>query len=173
MICDKLKDAINAQINAEMYSSYLYLSMSSWFEKKSLKGCASWMKIQAQEELCHAMIFYNYLIERGGVVELDVIDKPKYDWNDVLDVFEHVYRHETHVTCLINDLMTCAIEEKDHASAAFLQWFVTEQVEEEAAAEEIIAKLKLIGSDTAGLFAINGELAARTFVMPLPLSGKI
>lgn len=172
MIHDKLKNAVNTQINAELFSSYLYLAMSAWFEKKSLKGFASWMKIQAQEELCHAMILYNYVVERGGIVTLDVIDKPQQEWSDSLEVFEHVYRHEQLVTSLINDLMNLAIDERDHACTAFLQWFVTEQVEEEAAADEIVAKLKLIGKDSAGLFAINSELAARTFILPTPLTGK-
>ncbi|WP_028317794.1 ferritin-like domain-containing protein [Desulfobulbus elongatus] len=168
MLKKKMLKAFNDQINAEMYSSYLYLAMEAYFQSISLKGCANWMRTQAQEELMHAMKFYDFVIERGGKVTLEAIAKPETAWNTPLAVFEAVLKHEEHVTGLINDLVDLAISEKDHASNNFLQWFVSEQVEEEASASEIIEKLKLIKDNTSGLFMIDAELGTRVFTMPAP-----
>ena len=162
-----MEKAINAQINAEFYSSYLYLAMSAHFAAISLDGMASWMKMQAQEELFHGMKMYDFVHERGGKVELVAIDKPPAKWKTPLAVFEEVLKHEQKVTTLINKLVDQAMDERDHATNIFLQWFVTEQVEEEASASSIVEKLKLIGKDANGLFVLDQELAQRVFTPPV------
>ncbi|AGK61464.1 Ferritin-like protein [Archaeoglobus sulfaticallidus PM70-1] len=163
MIPERMLKALNRQINAEFYSAYLYLSMATYFESISLKGFANWMRVQAKEELMHAMKLFDFVVERGGRVKLDGIEKPPSEWKSPLDAFEAVYRHEVKVTSMINELVDLALEEKDHASYAFLQWYVMEQVEEEASADEIVQKLKLVGDEKSGLFAIDQELAKRQF----------
>ncbi|MCL2340380.1 MAG: ferritin [Proteobacteria bacterium] len=168
MLKKKILKALNDHINAEMYSSYFYLAMEAYFQSISLKGCAAWMRVQVQEELMHAMRFYDFVNERGGKVTLDAIAKPETAWTSPLAVFEAVLKHEGHVTGLINDLVDLAINEKDHATNNFLQWFVSEQVEEEASAAEIVEKLKLIKNDTSGLFMMDAELGKRVFTMPPP-----
>ncbi len=166
MISERLEKEINKQINAEFYSAYLYLSMSAYLSSINLNGFANWMRIQYQEEMDHAMRLYNYVIERGGKITLEAIEKPQTQWNGILDVIEHVYKHEQHVTSLINNLMTIALEEKDHASVSFLQWFVDEQVEEEASVDEILQQLKLIDGKGAGLFMLDREAKARVYTPP-------
>lgn len=166
MIKEPLEKAINSQINAEMYSSYLYLSMSSYFSSVNLNGFATWMRVQATEELTHAMKLYDYLIERGGRVIVTAIEAPPAEWDSPLAVFEHVYEHEQKVTGLINELVNKAMDKKDHATTAFLQWFVTEQVEEESSADEIVQKLKLVGDQGSGLFMLDQELGQRVFTPP-------
>ncbi|MBO8183361.1 MAG: ferritin [Archaeoglobus sp.] len=161
MIKESIQEALNKQINAELYSAYLYLSMSSYFESINLKGFANWMRIQAQEELSHAMRIYDYVIERGGRVILDAIEKPPSEWKSPLDAFEAVYNHEVKVTDLINDLVELALKERDHATYNMLQWFVNEQVEEEASADEIVQKLKLVGDEGRAIFMLDRELAQR------------
>ena len=138
--------------------------MSAYFESINLKGMANWMRIQAQEEMQHAMRFYDFINERGGRVLLAPVEGPETEWDSPLAVFEDTYKHECKVTGLIHDLVDLAIAEKDHAANAFLQWFVTEQVEEEATAEEIGGKLKLAGDNASVLFMIDQELGQRTFV---------
>jgi len=167
MISERIQDAFNKQINAELYSSYLYLAMSAYFESMSLKGFANWMRCQAQEELVHAMKFYTFLNERGGIVTTFAIEAPPVNWGSPLNAFEDAYGHEQKVTGLINELVNLAIEERDHAANTFLQWFVTEQVEEESSADEVVQKLKLTGNEGSGLFMIDRELATRVFVMPV------
>ena len=173
MISKKMEDAINQQINAEMYSAYLYYAMANYFESVSLKGFAAWMRVQAQEEMIHAVKFTNFINDRGGRVLQKTIAEPPFEWKSPLDVFESVLAHENKVTSLINDLVNLSIQEKDHAANAFLQWFVTEQVEEEANDKEIIDQLKLIGEDKSGLFMINKELALRPspITINVPLTG--
>ena len=166
MIDKKMVSAINRQINAELYSSYLYLSMAACFKTTGLEGFANWMQVQAQEELMHAMKFYNYLSERDGRVVFEAIDKPPGKWDSALAAFQAAYQHEQKVTGMINALADLAQELKDHASQVFLQWFVNEQVEEEASAKALVDKLALIGDSPQGLFMIDSKLAARTFVMP-------
>jgi len=166
MLKDKIIKALNEQINAEFYSSYLYLSMEVYFKSISLSGFAIWMRAQIQEEIFHAMKFYDFVIERGGIVSLDSIRKPDFGWGSPLKAFEHILKHEQYVTRLIDDLVELAISEKDHATTIFLQWFVTEQIEEEASAGEIVDKLKLIKNDSSGLFLLDSELAKRVFTMP-------
>jgi ferritin len=166
MISKKMNKAFNAQVTAELYSSYLYLSMSAWCAERSLSGFANWMRVQAQEELTHAMKIYDYILERGGKVSLAAIDQPQLDWKSPLAVIQDVASHEAKVTSLINDLVELAINEKDFAANIFLQWFVSEQVEEEASAGEVLEKLKMIGDDSAGMFAMDLELGKRVFTMP-------
>ena len=172
MIKVKVQDALNKQLNAELYSAYLYLSMTAYFESTSLKGFANWMRIQAQEELFHAMKFYDYINERGGRVNLTSISAPSAQWDSPLAAFEQVYQHEQKVTGLINDLVTLAISEADHATNNFLQWFVAEQVEEESSADEIVQKLRLLGEDGSGLFMVDQELGQRVFTPPATMEGK-
>ena len=163
MLKEKVEKAINKQINAELWSSYLYLSMSSYFESINLSGFANWMIMQAQEEVNHAMRLYNHVIERGGRVLLEEIDKVPTEWKSPLHVFEETYKHEQKVTSLIEDLVDVAEQEKDRASLNMLQWFIDEQVEEEASADEILQKLKLIGDQGSGLFMLDNELGQRVY----------
>jgi ferritin len=161
-----MEEAINKQINAEIYSSYLYLSMCAYFESIGLAGSASWMRQQAQEEMFHGMKMFDYVNERGGRVVLQAIEQPQTEWTSAFDVFENVLSHERKVTGLINDLVNLALDERDHATNIFLQWFVSEQVEEEASAGDIVDKLKLIGNDANGLFMLDRELGQRQFTWP-------
>ena len=166
MISEKMQGAINNQINAEMYSSYLYLSMSAWFEHAGLEGFANWMRVQAQEEMVHAMKMYTFINERGGKVTLQAIDAPPTEWSAPLEIFKAVCDHEAKVTGLINGLMKVAREENDNASIIFLEWFVTEQVEEEKSAGDWVKNLQLIGENGHGLFMLNREALARVFTPP-------
>lgn len=162
MLNTRIQDAFNRQLNAELYSSYLYLSMSAYFESQSLAGMAHWMRFQAQEELQHALKFFDFINERDGGVVLTQVDAPKTQWDSALDVFQDTYEHECKVSGLINELMDLAIGEKDHAASTFLEWFVTEQIEEESAARTIVDKLKLVGDNGVAMFMLDGELAQRT-----------
>jgi len=166
MIGENIQSALNKQLNAELYSSYLYLSMSAYFQSISLPGFANWMRVQVQEELVHAMKFYDFINGRGGRVMLQPVEGPATEWSSPLDVFENAYKHEQKVTGLINDLVNLAIKEGDHATNIFLQWFVTEQVEEEASADEVVQKLKLMGDAKGGLFMIDREMGQRVFTPP-------
>ena len=167
MLNEKIADALNGQINAELYSSYLYYSMSAWFDNKGLSGFASWMRAQAQEEVHHVTNFYTYINERGSRVLLEAIEKPQVDWKSPLDAFLHVCSHEALVTGLINDLVDLAIDERDHATNNFLQWFVSEQVEEEASVGAVRDRLAMVGDDSAGMFALDMELGKRIFTPPV------
>ena len=166
MISEKIQKALNDQINAEFYSAYLYLSMAAFFESQNLGGFANWLRVQTQEELAHGMLIYNHLNQRGGKVKLTAIESPPTIWASPLDVFESAYAHEQKVTGLINRLVDVAISESDHASNIFLQWFVTEQVEEELNTSTIAHELKIAGDNTNSLFMIDRELAARVFTPP-------
>jgi len=161
MLSQKMQDALNAQINAEYYSSYLYLSMAAYCEDISFKGFAHWFRLQSQEEMIHVMKLFDYVIDRKGRVELKSIDGPPVTWDSPLAVFEHAAKHEQHVTGLINRLASLAVAENDHASHALLEWFVNEQVEEEATVEQIVAQLKLAASTPAALFILDRELSQR------------
>lgn len=166
MISKKVTDAFNSQINAETYSAYLYWSMSAALERMNLPGFASWMRVQAQEEMTHAMKFYDHIIERDGAVVLTAIDAPPTEWASVKAVFEDGLGHEKKVTGMINGLMDLTIAEKDHAGSMFLQWFVTEQVEEEATAMEVLGKLEIAGDTAGGLYMLDKEMAGRVFTPP-------
>lgn len=163
--------AINKQINAEVFSEYLYLSMSAYFERKNLKGMAGWMRAQAQEEHKHAMKFFDYVNDRGGTVVLEQIDKPKATFTSPLNAFQEAYNHELKVTELINNIMDIAKKESDHATQSFLQWYVDEQVEEESTADEVVQNLKLVKEDASGLFIIDQKLAARVPAIDTPVTG--
>ena len=163
MISKKMAKALNEQINKEIYSAFLYLSMSSYSDSIGMKGFANWFMVQYQEEMEHAMRFYHYVQEQGEQVILMAIDKPETKWASPQAMFEKTLTHEQFVTKLIHNLVDLAAKEKDHATGIFLQWFVTEQVEEEANANEMIDKMKLVGKQGSGLFLIDKELAARTF----------
>lgn len=166
MISNKMEEALNSQVNAEMYSSYLYLSMESYLKSMNLNGFANWMRVQTQEELMHAMKIYDFINERGGKVTLKAIEGPPTKWESPLAVFEAVYAHEQKVTGLINELVDLAIKEKDHATNTFLQWFVNEQVEEESSANEMVQKLKMMENAPGGMFMLDRELGQRVFTLP-------
>lgn len=172
MLKEKVQEALNEQLNKELYSSYLYLSMSAYFQSVELKGFANWMRVQAQEELMHTMKFYDYVNERGGRVILKEITAPQTEWTSPKAAFEHVYKHEQMVTGLINDLVESVIKEKDHATNNFLQWFVTEQVEEESSAKEVLEKIKLVGDESSGLLLLDQELGQRVFTPPASKTGQ-
>jgi len=167
MVNQKIEKIINEQINAEMYSSYLYLAMSSYCANLGLAGFANWLKIQAKEELSHADFMFNYLIERNGRVVLDTIEKPPLDWKNVIDIFEETFKHEQYISSRINNILTVALEENDHATASFFKWFIDEQVEEEATAADVLSKLKLTKAEGAALFFMDQELAKRVYVQPM------
>ncbi len=166
MIHEKMEKAFNEQINKELYSSYLYLSMAGYFQNLGLSGFANWMRVQVQEENFHAMKMFDYVINRGGKVILEAIAKPQYEWKSALEVFEETLKHEEYVTSLIYKLSDVADEVKDRASISFLQWFIDEQVEEEATASDIIAKLKLISDNGDALYAMDKEFTTRVFTPP-------
>ncbi|MBJ6751071.1 ferritin [Geomonas anaerohicana] len=166
MLTEKLCAALNKQLNNELYSAYLYLSMSSYASSIGLKGSANWFMVQYQEEMVHAMKFYNYINSRGEHVKLQAIDAPPAEFKSLLDMFEQTLKHELTITSSINELTDLALSEKDHATNIFLQWFVTEQIEEEENDRDIIGKLKLIGDNGQGLLMLDNELAARVFVPP-------
>ena len=166
MISEKIQSAINDQINAETYSAYLYWSMVAYFESVNLPGFAAWMRAQVQEEMFHAVKFTNFLYERGGRTLLGPIEGPPTEWDSPLAAFEAAYAHEQIVTGRINDLVRLAREENDPASEIFLQWYVTEQVEEENAADTIVQQLKLMADAPGGLFMLDRELGQRVFTPP-------
>ena len=172
MISKRLEEAINAQINAELWSAYLYLSMSAYCQGKGYTGIANWFAIQFKEEQDHAQIFYNYLISRGGRVLLQPIAAVETEWASPLAAFEATYEHEQKVTSLINNLMHIAVEEKDFASQSRLQWFIDEQVEEEENALDIINKMRMLDGNSYGMYMLDQELGARVYTTPSPLAAK-
>jgi len=161
MLSKTMEDALNRQINRELYSSYLYLGMSAWFETQNLKGFAGWMLVQSGEERNHAMKIYEYVVARQGTVRLDAIEAPKAKWSSAGKIFEEVYAHEQKVTGMIDALVELALKEKDHATFEMLQWFVKEQVEEEANAVTICEKIKTVGDVPGHLFMLDHELGKR------------
>lgn len=166
MISQKMQDAINGQVQAEFYSAYLYLSMSAYCESKSLKGFTNWLNVQYQEETFHATKLLNYLIERGGKLRLDTIDAPPSEFGTLAELFDKVLTHEQHITSLLNKLYEVAVSEKDFAAQIFLQWFINEQVEEEASVGEVLDKLAVIGEKSVDILYLDKELSTRTFVPP-------
>lgn len=163
MLSKKLQDALNAQINAELWSSYLYLSMSAYFAADGKTGFANWFRVQAFEEKDHALKLFDYIITRDGKVDLQPIKEVPKTWKSPLAVFEASLKHEQHVTSLINNLVALAKEEKDYATESMLKWFVDEQVEEEATATEYIDALKMINDNGFGIYTLDKELKARTY----------
>ncbi len=165
MLSKKMAAALNEQINKEMYSAYLYMSMSAFSTFKGLSGFANWFMIQYQEEMTHAMKIYQYILDQGEQVELMQIEQPPAEFGTPVEMFRQTLEHEQFITRSINELVDLAIEEKDHATNIFLQWYVTEQIEEEANDNEIISRLELVG-DGNGLFMLDNELASRVFNPP-------
>ncbi len=170
MISKKIEEAINAQINAEFWSAYLYLSMAMQFEADGRSGIANWFRIQFKEEQAHAEIFINYLVQRGGRVKLLPIASVPTEWANALAAFEDTLAHEEKVTSLINNLYALAEEEHDYATRGKLDWFISEQVEEEETAKNLIDRLKLIGNDGLALYMLDQELAQRVYNVPAPLA---
>jgi len=161
-----MQGALNDQIQAELFSGYLYLAMAAWSDEKNLEGCANWMRQQANEELFHAMKLFDYVSMAGGRVVLQAVEAPQKDWDSPLAMFQASLDHEQLMTRRINDLASLAIEEKDHATGTMLQWFITEQVEEESSVDAILQKLILTKDSGAGLFMIDRELMARPAPTP-------
>ena len=160
----KMIDALNEQIKKELYSAYMYLAMSAYFDDLGLPGFAGWMRAQAQEEVEHAMKMYDYVLARGGKIVLKAIDAPPKAWKSPLDVMQAAFAHEQFVTRCINELSDLAVKEKDHASQIFLSWYVTEQVEEEENFTDLVNALKLIKGEGQGLLMLDRELSSRVFV---------
>lgn len=157
----KIINALNEQLNAELFSSYQYLAMAAFFESQNFKGFSQWMKMQSSEEYAHAMKFYDFIQDISGTVELKKIDTPKLSWNSPLEVFEETLNHEKSISSKINNLYELAITEKDYPTSVFLQWFITEQVEEESTSTNIVERLKMIGENKNGLFYLDRELGFR------------
>ena len=165
MLNEKVEKALNDQLNAESFSAYLYLSMSAYFESLNLKGFASWMNIQAMEEYTHARKFYDYILQRGGSIILQPIEGPQTSWNSCEEAFEAALEHERYITARISSLMDLSIEEKDHAVNIFLQWFVTEQVEEEENVGNTLEQIKMMGETKQGIYMLDRELGQRQAVL--------
>lgn len=170
MISDKMTEALNEQVNREMYSAYLYMSMSAHCNQAGLKGFANWFMVQYHEEMLHAMKIYEYIQRQGAAVALAAIKAPPASFASPMDMFTQTLAHEQFITRSINDLMELAIAEKDHASQIFLEWYVTEQVEEEENDNDILAQLRLIGDNPQGLMMLDRELAARMTTVPTDFS---
>ncbi len=172
MLSEKMQNALNEQINAELWSAYLYLSMGMQFENAGHAGVANWFRIQFKEEQAHAEIFMNYINQRGGRVMLKAIPEVPTDWATPLDAFKATLEHEQKVTAMINNLFAMAEAEHDYATRDRLAWFVSEQVEEEDNARQLIDKFSLIGEDGMGLYMLNQELGARVYNAPSILSAE-
>lgn len=166
MLGKKMESALNDQVKWELWSAYLYLSMAAYFAQQGLPGFANWMRVQEQEERFHGMKFFDYAIGRGGRIALQAFEAPPNTWKTPLGAFEEVLKHEQGVTARINALMDLAIKEKDHATASMLAWFVNEQVEEEANAQDVIQKLKLVAGNPSALYLLDKELGTRVFTPP-------
>jgi ferritin len=166
MLNATIEKALNGQLNWELYSAYIYYSMSAYCQSVDLSGMANWFKAQTQEEMFHASKFFDYINDRGGRVTLAAIEAPQAEWASPLAAFENALEHEQGVTERINNLVELAVKEKDRTTESFLQWFVTEQIEEEATVSEIIGQLRIIGSSGSGLYMVDRELSTRVFTMP-------
>ena len=167
MISEKMQEALNEQINKEFYSAYMYLAMSAYCNTIGLPGFSHWMRMQYEEESMHVTKMYDYILDQGGSVHLQAIDEPEQTFGTPLEIFEQTLEHEQYVTGLIHKLMDSAVEERDYATQTFLQWYVTEQVEEEANVNDIVAPLRMVGEDKSGLMMIDRQLAVRPAPTPL------
>ena len=167
MINEKLEKEFNVQINKELYSEYLYLAMKTYFMEQNLMGFVNWFDVQVQEEHAHAIGMFNYLNERGGKIELMAIDKPEFSGKTPLEIFEEVLKHEQYVTSRINTVYDVAEEVRDRAAMKFLDWYIDEQVEEEASVDAVLSTLKLIGDDKNALLLLDKDLATRVFNPPV------
>jgi len=163
MISEKIEKALNDQINAELYSAYIYYAMQAYFQSLNLEGCANWMNVQTKEENVHAAKIYDFINHRNGRVELEAIQKPQKEWKSPLDAFETAYKHEQYITSRINKLVELAQSEKDYATESFLKWFIDEQVEEEASTLKIVETLRMIKESAGSLLMLDHQLAKRIF----------
>jgi len=161
MISKAIQDAVNEQINQELYSSYLYLSMAAYFENKNLPGFAKWLHVQTDEERAHGMKFYQHLVDRGGRVMLKAIAAPATEWKSYLEAFKEVQAHEAEVTAFINGLYELALKEKDYPMQVLLQWYINEQVEEEKNAADIVQQLELIDTHGTAVLMLDHQLGKR------------
>lgn len=168
MIASEMEDAMNDQINAELFSAYLYQSMAAWFTEQNLDGFATWMTAQAQEEMIHAMKFYNFILERGGRVQLQAIEEPPAEWDSPLAAANAALEHEEYITGRINDMMDLANDLNDHASKPILNWFVEEQVEEEDSAGELVEKLAMVADSGHGVYMLDKEYGQRQVLFQMP-----
>ncbi|UCH57574.1 MAG: ferritin [Candidatus Bathyarchaeota archaeon] len=166
MVSERVLKELNQQVNEELYSEYIYLSMAADLVDKGFKGMATWMRVQAREEHVHAMIFYNFITERRAKVELDAIKMPPTTWDSPLTIFEAAHEHEKFITGRIDHMVKIALEENDNATYQMLQWFVEEQVEEEANTDEMATNLRIVGVDGQGILMIDREAGSRTFIVP-------
>ncbi len=171
MISEKMQEALNGQVNKEFYSAYLYLAMSAYCNTIGLPGFSNWMRQQYDEENLHVTKMYDYILAQGGTIHLQQIDEPPTEFGTPLEIFEQTLAHEQFVTGCINELMTLAVEERDYASQTFLQWYVSEQVEEEANVNDILAPLRMVGKEGGGLMMIDQQLAKRLPPAPLAPAG--
>jgi ferritin len=168
MIKDKIREAFNQQIKEELESAYVYMSMAAWFHSQGLDGMAQWMKSQTVEEITHAMKFFDHITERDGRVEMLPLGIKKTEWSSPLEAFQDAYKHEQHITGKINELVGLANQENDYAANAMLQWFVTEQVEEEASTSKVVHELEMVGGKGNGLLMLDRELGRRAIKYPPP-----
>lgn len=166
MLKENISDALSRQVNAEFESAYLYLAMSAYCDRAGFQGFANWMHIQAKEEMAHGMHIYEHILERGAKPDLAAISAPKADYESLIEVFAATLAHEQHVTGLINKIASLAMQEEDHATYVFLQWYINEQVEEESTADLILQKLTHIGDNTGMLFNMDTEMNTRVFADP-------
>ncbi|MEW6071226.1 MAG: ferritin [Planctomycetota bacterium] len=165
MLDAEIETALSDHLNREIYSSHLYYSMAAWFEARTLKGFSHWLRIQALEELSHVQKFFSYVPERGGRLRMLAVEAPPIEWKSPLAVFQAVHAHEVGVSAMINRLADLAIAKGDHATVNFLQWFIAEQVEEEASADEAVQRLKLVDQTPGGLFLLDQEMNKRVFTV--------
>lgn len=173
MLNKRIEEAINEQINAEMWSAYLYLSMAAHCHSIGQPGMAKWFEVQFKEEQDHAKILFNYVVSRNGNVTLKAIDAVPTEWNSILDIFESTLAHEQKVTAMINNLFAITTQENDYATQSMLKWFIDEQVEEEENAQTIIDNIKMIKDNGYGIYMLDKELGSRTYTQPAPLAGAI
>ena len=169
---EKMLKALNEQLNREMYSAYLYFAMAAYFDDLNFEGFSSWMKAQAEEEVGHALRFYNYIYDRNGRVELKEIPQPPKEWGSPIEAFKAAYEHEQFISKCINELAALAEEEKDYSTRSFLEWFINEQVEEEASVKKILDKLRFAENSPQILFMLDRELASRGPKLPTLLMQK-
>ena len=171
MISEKIQEALNEQVNKEFYSAYMYLAMSAYCDTIGLPGFSNWMRMQFEEENLHVTKMYDYILAQGGQIHLKQIDEPPKEYGTPVDIFEKTLEHEQYVTGLIHDLMDLAVGEKDYATQTFLQWYVSEQVEEESNVNDILAPLRMVGKEGGGLMMIDQQLAKRLPPAPLAPAG--
>lgn len=171
MLKDNVLDKLNAQFNNEIYSAYLYFSMAGYFESQNLKGFANWMEIQAREEVMHSHRIYKYIIDKGNRPKMSAIDAPTHDWDSALEAMKDTYSHECEISEQINECVSLALKENDHSTNTMLQWFVSEQVEEEAVVDDIVQKLKMISGNSTGLYLLDSELGKRSSISDTGTAG--